>query len=821
MLKNYFNVALRSLLKNKLYSFINIFGLAVGIAAFLLLTQYIKFEQSYESSIAHADDIYRVRLDVFQNGEEVYRSSENYAGTGPAMLADIPEVIKQAKLYNMGSKNNVVITWEQGPQGSVVFKHRKFLYAQKDFLSLFSTQMVHGDRATALEKPHTIVISETMAKNYFGSQDPMGKLLRLEDDDFSNELCTVTGVFEDISQNTHLKYEVLISFSTILTRGDWAPKRYATGWNRKDFYTYVQLEAGTDPKLVEEKLPELVLKYKPDNLEKNVQDILLLQPIKDIHLNSQLTDEAEVNGNGQGIKYLSIIAFFILVIAWINYINLSTARSMDRAREVGLRKVMGSYRSDLIAQFLTESFVINFMAIILTFLIILVATPYFYQLGGTPTSSVIWLQNWFWAYCAGIVLIGSFLSGLYPAFVLSSFEPVSVLHGKLKSSSRGVLLRKVLVVFQFSMSVAMIIGTVTVFNQMDFMQNRDLGFNMERTIVVERPPKSDTSRTVRQNNVKRFKDELMKESDIQYVAGSGFLPGKKLRFKTPIRRMDQSDNETVPFAISNMDYDIQEALQLNIIAGRGFEEKFKDHEDTTVLITENGVRILGFDNPEDIIGKKIFPPRWNMPLKVIGVVGNYHQENLKEGLTQVIFFSGFFGYEYYMIKFQSNDLKHTIAKIETQWHKSFTGNPFHYFFLDEYFNSYYESEAQFRDMFSVFSLLAIIIGCLGLFGLSSFTVMQKTKEIAIRKVLGSSVINIVRLLSKEFLFLVLLATIITWPPVYYLMGQWLDNYPYRVDLNLGSFIASGVAVLAIAFFTISYHTFKSARANPVDALNCE
>ena len=318
-----------------------------------------------------------------------------------------------------------------------------------------------------------------------------------------------------------------------------------------------------------------------------------------------------------------------------------------------------------------------------------------------------------------------------------------------------------------------------------------------------------------------FKNGLKNESDIQFVAGCGFLPGKKLRFKTPIRRMDQTDNEGIPFAVSNMDYGLQDALEMDIVAGRWFDEKFMDHEDTVVLVTESGVRNLGFENPEDIIGKKIYPPQWQLPLKVIGVVADYHQENLREAQTQVVFFNGLFGYEYYMIKFQSNDLKHTLSKIEEQWNRSFIGNPFQYIFLDEYFNSYYQSEAQFRDMFTVFSVLAIIIGCLGLFGLSSFTVMQKQKEIAIRKVLGSSVTNIVGLLSQEFLLLVLIAAVITCPLAYYMMDAWLNNYPYRVDMNLLLFGAAALVVLFIAFLTISYHTFKSARSNPVDALNHE
>lgn len=821
MFKNYFNVAFRSLLKNRLYSFINIFGLAIGLSAFLLIQQYVSFEKSYESFVENKDDIYRVQLDVYQNGELVYKSSENYPGAGPMMLQDFPEVVNSAKLYNMGSKNQIIITTANGESTPVVLKHKRFLYAEQTFLSMFSNEMVYGDAEKALEKPYTIAISETTAKKYFGNENPMGKLLRLEDDDFNNELCEVTGVFKDVSENTHLKYDALISFPTLYARGDWAQQRYGTGWRRKDFYTYVQLKPGTDVKSLESKLISFVDKYKPENKDRNMKDVLLLQPLTDIHLYSQLTDEAEVNGNGDGVFYISIIAFFILIIAWVNYINLSTARSFDRGREVGLRKVLGSYRSNLIGQFLVESFVINCLAMLLAFFLILIVTPFFFNLGGTPPSYIVWTQTWFWMYVIGLIVVGTFLSGIYPAFVMSSFKPVAVLHGKLKNSSGGVLLRKVLVVFQFGMSVAMIIGTSTVYNQMDFMQSRNLGLDINQTIVVERPPKSDTSRVARRAGVDSFKSGLKQETDILSVAGSTILPGKKLRMKTPIRRSIQSEEEAVPLSVAGMDFDFAETMNMEMVAGRKFSRELQDGLDSLVIITENASRAMGFDKPEDAIGKRLRIDRWRWNPSIVGVMKDYHQENLKESKPKVMIYLSEYGSEYYMFKVGSRNIKNALSKIESQWYRSFPGNPFHYFFLDEYFNSYYEADRQFRDLFSVFSVLAIIVGCLGLFGLASFTAIQRTKEIAIRKVLGSTVLNTVQLLSKEFLILVGLATVISWPIIYLIMENWLKNYPYRIEIGISSFVFSGVAVLIIALITISYQTFKSATSNPVDALNYE
>lgn len=825
MLKNYFNVAFRSLLKNQLYSFINIFGLAIGLAAFLMINHFVAFEKSYENHVADKENIYRVQLDVYQNGELVYKSSENYPGAGPAILEDYPEVISSAKLYNMGSKNNVIITSENGEENPQVLKHRRFLYAEAAFLPMFSVPMIQGDAATALEKPHTIVISESMAKKYFGNENPMGKLLRLEDDDFNNELCTVTGVFQDVPENTHLKFDVLISFNTLYTRdtdgSGWAKRRYGNGWRRKDFYTYVELKANADPKKLENQFPALVDKYNPENKERNRKDVLSLQPLQDIHLYSQLTDEAEVNGNGDGVFYISIIAYFILIIAWVNYINLSTARSFDRGREVGLRKVMGSYRSSLIAQFLIESLVINGLAMLVAFVIIFSTGNLFHNLSGTPLDYVIWSQPWFWIMVASVVFIGSLLSGIYPAFVISSFKPAQVLHGKLKTSAGGVALRKALVIFQFAMSVALIVGTATVFDQMEYMQSKDLGFDMEQTIVVERPPKQDTSREVRSNRVKSFKTGLKQRSEIISVAGSTLLPGKKLRFKTPIRTNLQSQDEAVPLSVAGIDFDFAESMNMEIIAGRAFSEETRDDLDSLVILTENASRALGFEKPEDAIGKRIEIERFRWSPSVVGVIADYHQESLKEEKPKTLIYLSGTGSEYFMIKVNMDQSSQAIASIEEQWHRSFPGNPFHYFFLDEYFNSYYESERQFKDLFATFSILAIIVGCLGLFGLSSFTAIQRAREIAIRKVLGSSILNIIQLLSKEFLILVGSATLIVWPVSYYLMDQWLDNYPYRIDIGWTSFVYSGLVVLAVTAITISYQTLKSATANPVDALNHE
>lgn len=820
MIKNYLLTSFRHLLKQRFFTFLNVIGLAIGLCAFWLINHYVTYERSYESFMENGDDIYRVQLDVYRNGELVYKSSENYAGVAAAMKEEYPEVVEYARLYNMGSKNNVIITWEQAPNGPVVFKQQKFLYADASILSLFSYEMVQGDRDKALEEPFTIAISETMARNYFGDEDPMGKTLRLEDDDFNDEPCIVTGVFKDHPTNTHLKFDVLISFPTIYGRYDGALERYKTGWGRKDYYTYVQLEKGTDPKAFETKLPALVEKFKPELIEENGEDVLLLQPVKDIHLTSRLTDEAEINGNGEAVDYLAIIAWFIIIIACINYVNLSTAKSVERAKEVGLRKVVGSQKSQLIIHFLIESSIIFFLSILIAFGLILLVNPLFNNIAGTPASYVLWSQPWFWVSVFIFWVGGSLITGFYPALVLSSFKPIEVLKGQFKGKGEGILLRKALVVMQFSTSVALIIGTLIVYEQMSFMQNQDLGYSTEQVMIVERPATRDTSNVQAQNDYMSFKNGLADQPMITAVAGSGMLPGKKLRFKTQVRRQDQDAEQATTFAFSSMDYELFDLMEMEMVAGRNFSRDFVKDPDTAIVVNEYGARALGY-SPEEIVGKYVAIDRFRWQPQVVGVLKNIHNESLQEAMQPLGFFLQQYNHEYMMVKMSTNNIEETVDIVKAQWDQSFAGNPFEFFFLDSYFDSYYQSEKSFRNLFLIFTVLAIIIGCLGLFGLSSYTAVQKTKEIGIRKVLGSSTSGIINLMFKDFLILIGLANLIAWPTAWYFLNGWLENYPYHISINFLFFGLATVLVLLIAFFTVSYHTFKTAQLDPAKTLKYE
>ncbi|WP_420386149.1 ABC transporter permease [Roseivirga sp.] len=819
MFKNLLKITLRTLLKNKVYSFINVFGLAIGLAGAMLILHYVSFESSYDNFQPDADDVYRVSLEIFQNGEFVFHSAENYPPVGPTMVKDFPEVIGWSHLYNMGSKNNVVITNEAAPGEPIKIKQKRFLYASPTFLKMFGARMIDGDAETALAEPFTIAISESMARNYFGNENPIGKRLRLKDDDFNDENCLVTGVFEDVPENTHLKYDVLISTPTLYNRFDGANERYNTGWLRKDFYSYIKVAKGTDIKALEAKLPAMVDQYMPGLKQNGGENVMHLQPLRKIHLESALNDEAELNGNGDALLYLSIIAVFIVVIAWVNYVNLATSRSLDRAREVGIRKVLGSLKGQLIGQFLMESFAVNFLAIILMSVIIMAVLPSFHAVSGVPETVKIWQNEIIWFTLAGVFFVGSLLSGFYPALVLSSFKPSQTLKGQFRTSGKGVVLRKLLVVFQFAASAALIIGTFTVYQQMNYLKTADLGFDTEQVIVVERA--AITDRQNRNNQITTFTEELKKNSNILSVASSGVVPGKKIRFKADVRSYSAPVGETYPLNFVGGDYELLETLGMEIIAGRDFSRDYPSDPDTAALVTRSAVRQLGFESPEDIINQPITAENFGATVLVIGVVEDYNHESLHIKTIPSVFILQPYWAEYFLIKVQQKNVSQALAAVENQWGVSFPGNPFDYFFLDEFFDRQYRSEEQFQSLFTVFSVLAIVIGCLGLFGLSAFTAMKRTKEIGIRKVLGATMPGLFYILSKEFVVLILISNLIAWPIIYLVMNQWLQGFEYRIETNFLVYALATVMVLVIAMITVSFQMIKSSKLNPVDSLRYE
>lgn len=821
MFRNHLKTAFRNLWKKKGFSFLNLLGLAIGIVAFLLIMQFVTFELSYDNFHEHKDNIYRVQLDQYRKGELIFASAENYPAVGPVLTRDLPEVLAYSRLYNLGAKNNMVVTWDDAPGEAVSFKQRKLLYADSSFLTFFSYKVLEGDPVTALSQPFSMVITESTARKYFGDQPALGKMLHMKDDDYNDELCKVTAVVADMPENTHLKFDVLISYKTLYTRGDWAPGRYNTSWGRKDMYTYIQLAEGVEPTALEQKLPALVNANIQEERESR-EDILSLQPLTDIHLYSDLTDEAEANGNGEVVYFMLLIGFLILLIAYVNYINLSTARSLERANEVGVRKVMGAYRSQLLGQFLVEALIVNTFALAIALLCVEIALPFFNQLTGQSLPPLgIWTTSWFLPVLLGLIFLGTLLSGLYPAFVLSSFRPVDVLSSKYGSAGKGALLRKALVVMQFAASVGLIIGTMIVYQQTSYMLNQDVGFEAEQIMVIERPGINERDRSLRSQQIDIFTEKLEKSPAILQSTRSSTLLGKKMRFKTGVRKYTDPSDQQVTFTFSGVDFDFVECLGMEVVAGRNFSEAFSTDVDTACLITETAAKVLGFESPEEAIGKVLAIETFGWNPIVVGVLKDYHQETLRLTTDPTLFYPTLYGAEYYFAKFRTGQLKEALAQAEASWEEAFPGNPFEFFFLDDYFNRQYQNEKRFSGLITFFAVLAIFVGCLGLFGLSAFTAQKRTKEIGIRKVLGATSADILRLLSRDFLFLILIANVLAWPLIWWLMQNWLQSYAHRIEMSWLVFaLAAGIVILT-AMTTVSFQAWKAAGTNPAESLRSE
>lgn len=823
MLFNYFKTAIRNLARNKAYATINIIGLAVGMAVFLLIAQYVRFEHSYEDFIPDRANIYRVGIQTFRNKQLIEASAENYPAVGPAMLREIPDVTAFARLYNLGYKNNVIITNENAKPDRIALKQRHFLYADSAFLPMMDYEMLRGNSADALKSPFTAVISEKYARLYFGGSDPIGRTLHMHDDDFNDELVTVTGVFKDLPPNTHLKFDVLFSYKTLFARGRNSLFRYDQSWTREDMYTFIRLRPGADAKRVEAALPGLVNRYKPRLQAAGQQQVLFLQPLKDIHLYSDLAEEPETNGNANVVFFLGIIGLFVLVIAWINFINLSTARAIGRAKEVGIYKVIGASRRQLIVRFLTEASLVNILALLIAWGLTVISLPAFDRISGLLLDGAYLVKSWFMLLLFGLWIAGTLLSGFYPAWVLSSFRPVTVLKGKWKSSSGGILLRRGLVIGQFMASITLIAGTFIIYRQLHYMMDQPLGMNIDQVVILDRPgvaPSDEKALAAFRAEIDLFRDEVKKSSSVEAVSLPSTIPGMLREFKTTIKRLNGDDSILV--RTNSMDAGFLDVFKMKLLAGRPFSRAYPKDPDTSVILTASAARLLGYKTPADAVGQTLSIPDFNgLKPVVVGVVNDYHQVSLKKPLAPSLFTCDWYEGEYYAIRIHADHLARTLDEIQRSWTKAFPGNPFEYYFLDDYFNRQYANERKFGQLFTTFSLLAILISCLGLFGLSAYTAGQRVKEIGIRKVLGASVVQITTMLSRDFLRLVMIAIFLATPLTWMTMHSWLQGFAYRTAIPWWIFGLAGIAALLIALLTVSFQAIKAAIANPVRSLHTE
>ncbi len=813
MIMNYLKISFRNMKRHKGYSLINVSGLAIGLASSFLILLWVQNELSYDRFHENADKIYRVRNDRIYS-DLVDGSAGCPPAVGPAMKEEFPEVLESARIYSIDWASSVVTSYsgDESPTSSgqklAVFNQKKIFFAEPSFLKVFSFPLVAGSPEFALEKPNTALLSESSAKKYFGNTDPIGKFILVSNHFSGDQLCQVTGIIKDAPTNSHVKFEILLSYKTLIGVDDRAA--YYWGWNA--FNTYVLLSPTAEPDLLEAKLPQLVEKY--DDPSEDYKRRLLLQPLADIHLYSHLRHEPEINGDAKSVYLLTIIAVFVLLIAWINYINLSTARSLTRAKEVGVKKVLGSQRFQIIKQFLFESAFINILTLIIALIIIAVALPYFNQITGRQFPFLMLSQIWPWILFS--VIIGIFFSGSYPAFVLSSFDPVKVIKGKLHSSTKGFNLRKALVIFQFAISVFLLAATLVVTHQVSFMQQQDLGADIDQTLVVQIP-------RIERNMIdykNRLKTELLRNPAIQAVTVSSRVPGTGYsNASSGIRAQRSNPEDGMRCFFIDVDYDFFDFYGIELIAGEKFTQR--SEWNSVIILNEEAAKMLGFESPEKAAKQKVvLGGLGGQTVEVAGVIKNYHHKSLKSPMEPIIF-NPLGLVLYSSIRISGQNVDQTIAQIRDTWSNVFPDSPFEYFFLNESFNNQYETDQQFGKIFGLFTMLAIFISCLGLFGLSSFTLMQRTKEIGVRKVLGASILDIMLLSYREFSQYIVLANLIALPIAWYGMSRWLQNFAYRISLGWGIFVLAGALSLIIAFLTVSFQAVKSATADPVKTLRYE
>ena len=791
MLKNYLKLALRNISRQKAFSFINILGLSVGIACCLMILLFVRDELSFEKLHVNANRIYRTIIDEFVDGKW-----EHNVGSpdllGPALVAEYPEILCCTRLFNP----NWIDKWAVS-KGEKYFYEKSLFFADPDIFEVFTFPLLAGNPKTALKDPNSLVLTESMAQKYFGAEDPMGKTLTIQD---AVEV-KITGIARDVPQNTHFRFDFLASFESM-------PYKWATNtWRTMQFYTYVLL----DREYAQDQLDEKLSVFLKKHFGKQTNMALRLQPIEEIHLYSRNfnQDMAVNNGDIAYVYIFSTIALFILAIACINFMNLSTARSVKRAKEVGVRKVMGAHRGQLIKQFLGEALLFSLLAAMLSIVLVLLFLPKFNGLSGKniPLSAGNFL--FIGGTLVGIILVVGFVSGSYPAFFLSRFQPLNTLKDKLSSGKKGILFRRALVFLQFTISIGLITGTLIIHGQIRYCLNKKLGFEKEQVVILPLRSRSVMSR------YGAFRNEMLENSSILNVAGSSTVPGRSVGS----RGMFPEGNRWYPRNSIFVDFDFIPTLGIEIVEGRNFSKDHPTDLEDAYIVNEAAVKNFGWDQP---IGKKII---WagdqNKKGNVIGVVKDFHYSSFREEIAPLILHMSAGAPNYLSIRLKGNDILKTMSLIKEKWQEFYPGHPFEYFFLDESFDTLYRSEEKMVTIFQVFTLLGLFISCLGLYGLSSYLLEQRTKEIGIRKVLGASVPRIWIMVSKEFVRWVVLANIAAWPIIYFAMKKWLENFAYRISIPFWAFLLSAVIVMAISLLTISYQSAKAALTNPADSLRYE
>ncbi|MFD0793940.1 ABC transporter permease [Mucilaginibacter litoreus] len=807
MFKNYIKTAYRSLIKNKAFTIINVLGLAMGLCICMLIVFYVIDELSYDRYNTKADRIYRVNNDVKFAGQT--RSfAEAPAPLAATFIKDFPEVEKVVRLRTWGEYK--IRKGDQNVQEHGV------VYADPELFKVFTLPMIQGDPNTALKEPNTVVINETVAKKYFNSTNVVGKMLLMND----SLNYKVTGVIKDMPKQSHFRFDFFLSMEGLADSK-------IENWLTNNYNTYVLLKPGASPEKLEAKLPEMTrqtvgkqleaaIRINFDQFEKGGNYYKMnLTPLKDIHLYSNRIAEMESNSNIQYVYIFSAIAIFILLIACVNFMNLSTARSSNRAREVGVRKVLGSARKFLIAQFLSESIIVTFVATVIAVIGVVLLLPLFNETSGKEialtSQTLLWLIP---CLLAGVFLIGS-LAGSYPAFFLSAFQPIDVLKGKLSTGFKGGFLRSFLVVFQFGISIFLIIGTMVIYNQLRYIQSKNLGYDRDQVVIIKNTNNLG-------EGVKPLKQELLRLPEVKSASLTGFTPTGGYRNSTTFFTSEARDSKTaLATQLWEIDEDYVPTMGMKLTAGRNFSKDYTT-DSLSLIINESAARQLGFTNP---INKELYLPMDDKALKlqrmhIVGVIKDFNFNSLRDNVTPLVFTLSD-NHGQLSLKVKTADMSGLISRIKAKWQAVSPNLQFDYSFMDEEFDATYRTEQRIGTIFIYFTTMAIIIACLGLFGLAAYAAEQRTKEIGIRKVLGANVSTIVTMLSADFIKLVIIAILIASPLAWYIMQGWLNSFAYHSSIKWWIIATAAAGAVIIAFATISFQSIKAALTNPVKSLKSE
>ena len=798
MLKNYLKIALRNIKDQKGYSFINIASLAIGLTCCMLILLYLQYEFSYDRYHDEAQYIYRA-VREHQGSPAWYNSSEHPLAA--ALKEDFPEVIKATRV----KKNDEYGVVEYN---SKLFNEDGIYFADQDFLEIFTFPLVQGDRRSALTEPFSVLLTQEMAEKYFGNEEPVGQILKIKEwYGYKKYGYKIKGVLKNIPENSHFTFDFLLSYNTLYTLKRGGRDSVET-WSYYEPKTYVQLESNANPADLEGKFPAFLRKYKG---KESVSEKLHLQPLTDIHLGGNLRFELETNNDMKNIFLFSAIAFFIMLIACLNYVNLSVARSAKRAVEVGMRKVVGAHKSQLVMQLLGESTVFSLLALMISVLMVDLALPVFGSLIDRNLTSSLFLDLDILFVFLGIAVLIGFLSGAYPAFIISSFHPIQIFKGTLRIGSKSsIFFRNSLVVVQFVVSIILIVCTFVIHNQLSYIRNKNLGFDKEQIVTVYTMDRN------LERNTEPLKKELMSNPGIVGVSVSLDLPST-IRRSSTVQWDEQGEERELELSYTFVDFDFFNVYDIGILEGRTFSEDFSLDKVQAVVINETAARDLGWEEP---VGRKLYAQgkEWT----VIGVTRDFHFESLHREIDPLVFmYHGNRQIDYFSIKVSPSDILSTIGFIEEKWKKFSPEFPFQYAFLDERIDRIYKAEQKLGQSFNIFTFIALSIACLGLIGLASFITEQKRKEISIRKILGADFQSIIVLLAREYMKCIAAASVIAWPISYFVMSRWLQNFAYRINIGLWTFILSGALALIIALFTVSYQSFKAAFANPADSLRYE